>query len=561
MNTASPGAPWWRDYTALALVFGTLFFFRLGSYAPLSNPDEGRYAEIPREMVASGDWVTPRLDGVNYFEKPPLVYWVAAGCLRLLGPDEGSMRTASAAFALWGVLLTYGAARKLYGREAGISAAAVLGTSLFYFAIGHILLLDMAVSVLMSRALFSFILGVREAAGPQRRRYFYDLYISAALATLAKGLIGFVLTGAVMFLWLLALRQWKRLRPVYLPSGALLFLAIALPWHILVALRNPTWAHRYLVYEHFERFLSPVASRPGPWWYFVPVAVAGLFPWIAFLWPAVRESVRGGWARREENASAWFLLIWAGFIFLFFSASHSKLVPYVLPVFPPLAVLIGAWFDRTAVQGLGKVPAAVWVFSATCAILAICLGAVGLHPELARLAADKALALRPYAAGLSGVLVGGAILVPLHARIHGVRTAQAGIFTMMALFLGILTCAAPHLPVKPGTKPLALIVKAQAGPGDTVVHYHEFFHDFLFYSGRLVDVASYKGELELEEDPAANASGRFMDEKGFRLLWDGSARVYAVARKTDVRELFADRAFQYHLLGETEDHYLFSNQP
>jgi 4-amino-4-deoxy-L-arabinose transferase-like glycosyltransferase len=551
----------WRDYTALALVFGVLFFFKLGSYAPLSNPDEGRYAEIPREMVASGDWVTPRLDGVNYFEKPPLVYWVAAGCLRLLGPGEGAMRTASAAFALWGVLLTYGAARKLYGREAGLSAAAVLGTSLFYFAIGHILLLDMAVSVLMSRALFSFLLGVREPVGAQRRRHFYALYISAALATLAKGLIGFVLTGAVMFLWLLALRQWKRLRPIHLPSGALLFLAIALPWHILVALRNPTWFHRYVVYEHFERFLSPVASRPGPWWYFVPVIVAGLFPWIAFLWPAARESVRGGWARREENASAWFLLIWAGFIFLFFSSSHSKLVPYILPVFPPLAVLIGAWFSRTAVQGLGKVPRAVWVFSATCGVLAICLGAVVLHPEMARLAADKALALRPYAAGLAGVLVAGAILVPRHARTHGVRTAQIGIFVMMALFLGILTCAAPHLPVKPGTKPLALIVKAQAVPADTVVHYHEFFHDFLFYSGRTVDVASYKGELELEEDPVVSASGRFMDEKGFRLLWNGRARVYAVARKTDVRELFADRAFQYHLLGETEDHYLFSNQP
>jgi hypothetical protein len=275
----------------------------------------------------------------------------------------------------------------------------------------------------------------------------------------------------------------------------------------------------------------------------------------------VRDSVRGGWARRQENASAWFLLIWAGFIFLFFSASHSKLVPYILPVFPPLAVLIGAWFARNSVQGLGKVRGAMWVFSATCGALAVCLGAAVLHPQMARLAADKAVALRPFAAGLAAVLLAGAIAVPIRARRHGLLAAQAGILGMMALFLGILMFAAPHLPVKPGTKPLALIVKAQAGPADAVVHYHEFFHDFLFYSGRTVDVASYKGELELEEDPAASASGRFMDEKGFRELWGGRARVYAVARKTDVRELFADRAFQYHLLGETEDHYLFSNQP
>jgi len=560
MKPASPESRWWRDYAALALIFGAIFFFRLGSYAPLQNSDEGRYAEIPREMVASGDWVTPRLDGVNYFEKPPLVYWVAAECLRLFGPGEGSMRAASAGFALWGVLLTYGAARKLYGREAGLASAAVLGTSLLYFGIGHLLLLDMAVSVLMSRALFSFLLGVREPAGPGRRRYFYDLYLSAALATLAKGLIGFLLPGAVMFLWLLALRQWKRLRPIYLPSGALLFLAVALPWHILVAMRNPTWAHRYLFYEHFERFGTSAASRPGAWWYFVPLVAAGLFPWIAFLWPAVRDSIRGGWAKRDENADAWFLLTWAGFIFLFFSASHSKLPPYILPVFPPLAVLIGAWFARDATKDLGKVPAGMWVFSAACALLAICLGVVVLRPGMVRLDAAKAEQLRPYAAILAAVLLAGAFYVPRHARRYGLLTAQISILAMMALFLAIITFAAPHF-AKPGTKPLALIVKAQAGAGDTVVHYHEFFHDFLFYAGRTVDVVSYKGELELEEDPAARASGRFMDERGFRLLWNGPGRVYAVARKSDVRELFADSGFQYHLLGETEDHYLFSNQP
>jgi 4-amino-4-deoxy-L-arabinose transferase-like glycosyltransferase len=559
MNTASTESGWWRDYAALALLFGSLFFFRLESYAPLSNPDEGRYAEIPREMVASGDWVTPRLDGVNYFEKPPLVYWVAAECLRLFGPGEGSMRTASAGFALWGVLLTYGATRKLYGREAGCAAAAVLGTSLFYFGIGHLLLLDMAVSVLISRTLFSFILGVREAAGPARRRYFYDLYISAALATLAKGLIGFLLTGAVMFLWLLILRQWKRLRPFYLPSGALLFLAIALPWHVMAAMRNPTWAHRYLVYEHFDRFLSPVASRPGPWWYFVPLLVGGLFPWIAFLWPAVRESVRGGWAKLDENANAWFLLIWAGLIFFFFSGSHSKLPPYILPVFPPLAVLIGVWLARAAEKGAEEA-GAMRVFSGACVLLAVALGVVVVRPSMVNLAAQKAALLRPYAACLAAVLVTGAIFVPRHARRQGLRMAQISIVGMMILFLGILTYVAPYL-AKPGTKPLALIVKERAGTQDAVVSYHEFFHDFPFYAGRTVDVAAFKGEIELEEDAAARESGRFMSEAGFRALWAGPGRVYAVARKSDVRELFSDNAFQYHLLGETEDHYLFSNQP
>src|SRR6185436_4456401 len=225
-NPSAPTASWRRDLLLLALVFGALYFFRLGSY-PFSNPDEGRYAEIPREMLASGDWVTPRLNNVNYFEKPPLVYWATAVMGKIFGLNEWSVRAVPALFALWGVLLTYAAVRRLHGRNAGLAAAVVLGTSLMWFALGHIPLLDMAVSVLMARALFAFLIGVQEPEGRTRRLCFYKLYASMALATLAKGLIGFLVTGAVMFLWLLVFNQWKRLRPLYLPTGALLFLVIA----------------------------------------------------------------------------------------------------------------------------------------------------------------------------------------------------------------------------------------------------------------------------------------------------------------------------------------------
>ncbi len=242
MNSSlSQPTPWLRDLLLLTLLFGALFAVQLGE-SVLVNPDEGRYAEIPREMVASGDWVTPRLDGVTYFEKPPLMYWAVALCLKAFGPSEWSMRAAPALFALGGILLTYATARRLHGRTAGLVAATVLGTTLLYYAMGRILILDMAVSVLMSATLGCFILGVREAPGATRRWFFYGLYASAALATLTKGLIGFLLTGAVMFVWLLVFNQWKRLRPLYLPTGVMLFLLIAAPWHFLVAARNPDWA-------------------------------------------------------------------------------------------------------------------------------------------------------------------------------------------------------------------------------------------------------------------------------------------------------------------------------
>jgi hypothetical protein len=134
------------------------------------------------------------------------------------------------------------------------------------------------------------------------------------------------------------------------------------------------------------------------------------------------------------------------------------------------------------------------------------------------------------------------------------------VFITITSFYALLQFAAPHIQ-KPGTKELALQVKAAAHPGDRVLHYHEFFHDFTFYAERVVDLVDFKGELELEEDAAARASGRFINEAEFRHRWEGPVRLWVVARRRDTKELFADPTFRYHLLGQTEDHYLFSNQP
>ncbi len=557
----SAAAPWGRDLWWLAVLFGLLFAFRLGSY-PLGAGDEGRYAEIPREMIVSGDWVTPRLNGVVYFEKPPLVYWVVASSMSLFGQNEWAVRAVPALFALGGVLLTYAAARRLHGRDAGVISAVVLGTSLLYFALAHIVLLDMAMAVLMSATLFCFILGVRESPGWRRRWFFYGLYVSAALATLTKGLIGFLVTGAVMFLWLLVFNQWKRLRPLYLPTGLLLFLAVAGPWHVLAALHNETWAYRYFVFEHWLRFTTPAASRPGPWYYYIGVILAGLIPWVGFLWPALREGLRGGWAARDKQADRWFLVTWVVFIFLFFSKSHSKLVPYILPVFPALAVLIGAWLAQVRAAGNpAQLRLGLRVFSFISGMLAIALCMVVLRPTLVRgLDPSQALVLRPIAFLMAGALVAGGILAPAFARLRGVGVALTTMVVAMMVFQAVLLFAAPVLN-KPSSKALALMVKAEAQPGDRVVHYHAFFHEFTFYAGRVVDLVDYKDEIELEEDAAARASGRFINEAEFRHRWAGPVRLWVVARRRDVKELFADPTFRYHLLGQTEDHYLFSNQP
>ncbi len=559
---APPAARWRRDLLLLTVVFGAIYLFLLGRL-PLANPDEPRYAQIPREMLAQGDWVLGRLNGIPYLEKPPLVYWTVGLCHRLFGPGEWSMRLTPALFALAGVLLTYAAARQLHGRAAGLGAAIVFGTSLMTLALARVLLLDMALTVFMSATLFCFVLGVREPPGRRRRWFFYGLYASAALATLTKGLIGFLIPGAVMFLWLLVFNQWKRLLPMQLPGGLLLFFAIAVPWHLLAAQRNPEWAEFYFVNEHWRRFTEPGHGRTEPWWFFGPVLLLGLFPWLGFIGCATSEAITGGWKRRHANADAWFLVTWAAFVFVFFNLSQSKLIPYILPMFPAMAVLIGAWLARRwAERDVPSLRRGLRVFAFTCGLLAMALLIAVLRPGVIRDVA-QADALRPYGIAMAAVLMIGGVLAPWLARVRGVA---AGLVTLVGTALGFffgVILASPHFQ-RPDTKALALVARERVGPADRVYHYWAFFHDFLYYSERPVGLVGYIDELGVQFITPEERAARFIDDAELRRQWAGTGRVWLVVRKRDQtqpKSVFTDAAFRYHVIAETRAHRLISNQP
>lgn len=559
-SAAPSSAPWWRDLVWLLAGFGLLFCFQLGS-RPLANPDEGRYAQIPAEMIARADGVTPTLNDVPYFEKPPLVYWTIAGAIVAFGKAEWAVRLPPVLFALAGILGTYAAARALSGRVAGLASAVVLGSSLLYFALSQIILLDMAVAVLIAGTLFCFILGVQAPPGRTRRWLFWGLYACAALATLAKGLIGFLLPGAVMFLWLLIFNQWRRLRPLHLPSGVLLFLLIAAPWHLLAAQRNPGWADFYFVHEHWERFTSSGHNRVQPWWFFIPCILAGIFPWTGFLFPAVREAVRGGWARRHERATGWFFVVWVAFIFLFFSKSQSKLIPYILPVFPALAVLIGQWLARRWEEpGRPHLRSGALVFSGVSALLAGAIMIVVSRTGVIR-DPDQLIALRPFGWALAAVLVSGALLAGFAARLRRVRIAFAVIVGTMVVFCGVVGLAGGSLQ-RPSTRDLAGVVRAQAGAQDQVFHYAGFFHDFVYYSGRFVGLVDYKDELQVQFLSPEVRARRFITAADLVRQWSGPGRIWVVLRRSDEHHLRAafPAGLTYHLLAESRSHYLVSNQ-
>lgn len=321
----------------MACGFLLLFFGGLGS-VPLLDPDEGRYAEIPREMLASRDFVTPHLDGVLYFEKPPLYYWLNAAATAALPSPEIASRLTGACFGLTGLGLVWLLGNAMGGRRTGLLAAIVLGTSPLYVALARAAIIDMVMTFFLSATLACFWFAQEQDEERRSRLLWYGAFLAAALATLAKGLIGIVIPGAVAFLFLLATRRWSVLRRVPWVGGPLLFLAIAAPWHVLAALRNPDFLWFYFVHEHVLRYATAEALRQQPFWFFGAILLVGLLPWSGLL-PAVLALFRRSPERLRDRPALVFLLLWAGFVVLFFSASRSKLVPYILPALPPLAVL------------------------------------------------------------------------------------------------------------------------------------------------------------------------------------------------------------------------------
>ena len=355
---------------ALVVLILALAWFGPLDYRKLVKPDEGRYSEIPREMVASGDWVTPRLNGLKYFEKPALQYWATATAYEAFGQHDWTARLWPALTSFLGILLAAYTGCRLFGRQAGLYAGTVLGGSLLYFGIGHLNTLDMGLSFFMQASLCGFLLANRpDATAPESRRWMLFTWAALGLAVLSKGIVAPVLTGAVLVLYSLAGRDLSPWRRLSLLPGLALFFAITVPWFVAVSLRNPEFFHFFFIHEHFERFLTKSHNRFHPWFYFVPVLVLGALPWTTML----PQTLLGAWRRVGEGFQPRrLLLIWAVFIYFFFSISSSKLPSYILPCFPALALLLGDWLTRISRRAL------LWHLG----VVAVLAAAVGIAAPL-----------------------------------------------------------------------------------------------------------------------------------------------------------------------------------
>lgn len=407
--------PWrWATLGSICILLLVAWFASL-ELRGLFIPDEGRYAEIPREMIATGDWVTPRLNDLRYFEKPPLQYWLTAVSFRFFGEDEWTARLPSAVLGLLAVLMLGFTGYRLKGACTGLLAAVILGSSWAFFLGAQYLTLDMTLTAFLTAALCAFLLAQDQEVVERRNAWMLAAWVATALAVLSKGLIGIVLPGLAIASYAVVRRDpglLRRLNP--LAGGALLLLIVA-PWFIVVQYRNPEFFHFFFIHEHLERFAESAHHRAGPWWYYVPIVIAGLMPWTPALlriraqrWKA---PIRGPRAFSVE----WFAALWALVTLLFFSLSQSKLPAYVLPAFPAIALILAQGIEHRPQKTLGW---SAWGMALLAGALMVSLWFLPRASKFAALGQDAQNALPWLFAASAFLLISAAAAIVLVRRAH-----------------------------------------------------------------------------------------------------------------------------------------------
>lgn len=535
----------------LVLVSAVFFFLSLGSVA-LMEPDEGRNAEVAREVLATGDWLTPHLDFIRYLDKPIFFFWAAAGSMKLMGVNEFAARFPSALSALIGVLAIYFLGRRMFGDRAGLLSGMVLASSPLYYGLGRIVIFDMMLTAFITLTMLFFLLGFTEQEGRRKKLFYLLSWAAMALAVLTKGPIGAVFPLGIIGIFLVVTGNLRRIGEMEPVLGPLVFLALAAPWYVLVSLKNPEYPYYFFIAEHLLRYATTKFHRVKPFWYYVPLVVVGLLPWIFFLPSAFSHFLQKKWKGRDrETVNLLLPVIWAAIIFFFFSFSKAKMPAYILPLFPAAALLMGKyWDDYLSERANGayvKAPLLVLIG------LGLLLGTALLFSDgLVRVIRLRAGAYWTSGAqdllrhaGMTMLALGIAALF-LIAFLRKNRAAHFAIVSVLSVLLFAAWLQGldrgEHLR---SSQQIARQVLAERRPGDPVLAYEHFPSSLPFYirdqvpvvtDSKAVTGSNFILDYNLNYQGAAGPS--IMDRKEFRaLLADRGKRVYIVTREEGGRKM------------------------
>ena len=504
-------------YAALLLLAAVIVLEPSGS--SLAEPDETRYAEIPREMLAAQDLLVPRLNGLPYFEKPPLLYWANAVSFRIFGQTPWAARLPTRLAGLGTALLLVLAAGRC--RREGLAAGILLLASPIGFLMARTNLTDGLLTFFFTATLLAARAAIRRReAGGAWLALAAATGVAAAGAFLTKGLVALALPGAILFVWCLSTGRLRQLAALVVSPATPVFLALAAPWFLLVERRHPGFLQFFFIHEHFQRFATGAAKRPGPIFYFVPVFLLGFLPGLAFFFASLRP-----WRRfRREDDGALFFLLWFLAVFAFFSISKSKLPPYFFPAMPAAAALAARGIDG------GR---RLWILQA---VLATALAATLLfHPamraEMMRL--DLAAVAAPALAILI-VLSWAAVLFAGNAPTLALAAVAAG----WAAFFAAAVLGWPKLPQARFNAELVAAVRKAAPPGAAFLGYKAYLNGVSWELKTPIPVADFRGELEPEFETREQVrNSLFWPKERFWELWQSDRPVVALVRMKDLVEM------------------------
>ena len=512
---------------SIAALGCTVVWFALLAGRPLYDPDEGRYAEIPREMLSGGDWVIPHLNALVYLEKPPLQYWLTALAFEGFGQNEFSARLCTGVAGFLSLITVFLLGRTLWGLDAGVRALSYTAASMLFVLLGHQLTLDMLLNFFLLAALGCFLAAqVRCENSGHRHSWMLGCWAAMAFAVLTKGLIGVLIPAATLGLYVLWQRDWPLLRKLNLRWGLPLFAAIAAPWFVLAARGNAQFLRFFFIREHFQRFLTPIEHRSEPWWFFVPVLIVGVVPWLPQAARALMSPREHRLPQGDFDAPR-MLWIWCVFVFIFFSFSDSKLIPYILPVVPPLALLcasnaaadsrrnlmVGALLSLAFGVGIGAYAGGWWSSESGRPLL---------------------LLIRPVLVATIVLLTLGALVCFVCAGRDRPRMALTALSVAWFLSAGSILVAADVAQALFSAKDVALALRRQAardGPGGVPVDVpifavQSYQQSLPFYLRRPVVLVDYRDEFDLglTEDPQRGIATL----QQFADLWRPLPRGFAV---------------------------------
>ncbi len=534
--------------TVLVLLAFVFFFYGIHSYS-LKEPDEGRYAEIPREMVELNDYVVPHLDYVRYFEKPPLFYWAVALSYKAFGIHEWSFRFPNAFSAFLCVIALYFGARRWLGRETAFLSSIILMSSLGFFIMARIVTTDMFFTLWLFLSLLFFYGYYREG----KPLFIYLFYAALGFATLTKGPAAVILSGGTVFIFLLTERNIGFLKELKWIRGLAVYLAVILPWIIAISMREKEFLYFFVVDQNFLRFLTSKHKRTGSLFYFFPVLFGGMLPWSIFI-PRCFIQL---WNRKELRL----FFIWTIVVFVFFSISKSKLPPYILPVFPPMALIIGSLFhDRWKERG-GKPEMASYITIFAVLALSVFLYGSAAFTSYIRTVSAEAQQIMGDMKGFSiGLSVMSFLL--LAALILKRISRFSLLFPCLTVFSGVLVvmimCNSDTIDKLNTTKRLAAIINDRSPSPEYVVNYGGYDETLPFYTKKRVVIAAYTGELEMGSK-YEDARDSFMTQAEFTKLFSSDTRVVVVLGKKRLKVLQGLLGDRIKVIGFGSERYLITN--